>query len=102
MRDSLKRARKEDAQLRAYTRSNGFQAKQQSLDELRRPAEEAPDFQWFGAALGRGNARWHFWQSEAARDARTFNEGQLLVAATPIAAEFEVSRSLHFRGANGG
>ena len=57
------------------------------------PAGDDLDSDWFGAAWGRANARWHLWQFEATNEAFTFEADQLLEVATLVAAEFEVSRS---------
>ena len=80
-------------QLKPYARSDGYEDSQKAWDEPKRIAEEDLDCEWFGEVRVHAKARRHLRQSEASKGAFTSDEDHLLLAATPVVAEFKVSRS---------
>ena len=95
MRVSLRQASGGEMQLKVHARPARVENNRKSLDGLTRIAGESPEFDCFGAAWRHANARCLPWQSEANREAVTFEEDRLLVAGTLVGAECEVSRSFN-------
>ena len=93
MRASLHRG----CTLEARAPADSFEDNRKASDERKWIPDEAPDFEWSGADWDHAAARWLFRHSDATNEAYTFDEDRLLVAATLVAAEFEVSRSFDSR-----
>ena len=92
MRANLHQSLTGDEQLKALARWDSDDDDHKALEEQKRVVEAAHASETTGADWGCGNAHWWPSQTEAQQGAFVYDEDQLLIAVTLVAANFQVSR----------